>query len=143
VIKERVLLLFQTSINEGKLPKQWKNAKIIPLKKPEKGDYSLAKHWRPISLLPTLGKALESVIAERISHAVESLGLLPENHFGARKRRSTEQALLVLQERIHKAWRSKKVLSLVSFDVQGAYNGVYKERLLQRLQARGVPPILL
>jgi hypothetical protein len=31
------------------------------------------------------------------------------------------------------------VVSLVSFDVKGAYNGVYKDRLLQRLSARGIP----
>jgi hypothetical protein len=143
VVKERVLLLFQTSLEEGNLPTQWRKAKIIPLKKPNKGDYTAAKAWRPISLLSTLGKVLEAVIAERISNAVETLGLLPTNHFGARKRRSAEQALILLQEHIFKVWRSIKVLSLVSFDVKGAYNGVYKERLLQRLSARGIPPALV
>jgi hypothetical protein len=140
VVKERVLQLFQTSLAAGILPTQWRNAKIIPLKKPEKGNYSLAKAWRPISLLSTLGKTLEAVVAERISYAIEAHGLLPTNHFGARKQRSAEQALLLLQECIYKAWRSKKVLSLISFDVKGAYNGVYKERLLQRLLCRGIPP---
>jgi hypothetical protein len=143
VVKDRVLRLFQASLDEGELPTQWRNAKIIPLKKPNKGDYTVAKAWRPISLLSTLGKALESVVAERISHAVETFGLLPTNHFGARKKRSAEQALLLLQEHIYNAWRSKKVLSLVSFDVKGAYNGVYKDRLLQRLAARGIPPALV
>jgi endonuclease/exonuclease/phosphatase family metal-dependent hydrolase/ribonuclease HI len=143
VVKERVLLLFQTSLDDGEIPTQWRNAKIIPLKKPNKGDYTAAKSWRPISLLSTLGKALESAVAERISHAVETLGLLPTNHFGARKKRSAEQALLLLQEHIYNAWRSKKVLSLVSFDVKGAYNGVYKDRLFQRLAARGIPPALV
>ena len=42
VVKERVLLLFQTSLNDGELPAQWKKAKIIPLKKPDKGDYTAA-----------------------------------------------------------------------------------------------------
>jgi hypothetical protein len=70
------------------------------------------------------------VIAERISHVIETHGLLLENHFEARKLRSAKQALLVLQEQIYKAWRSRKVLSLISFNVKGAYNGVYKERLL-------------
>jgi hypothetical protein len=134
---------FQTSLDEGQLPAQWRNAKIIPLKKPGKGDYTIAKAWRPISLLSTLGKALESVVAERISYMVETFGLLPANHFGARKKRSTEQALILLQESIYKAWRAKKVLSLISFDVKGAYNGVYKDRLLQRLTARGIPPELV
>ena len=143
VAKERVLLLFQTSLDDGALPTQWRSAKIIPLKKPNKGDYTLAKAWRPISLLSTLGKILESVVAERISHAVETFGLLPTNHFGARKQRSAEQALLLLQEHVYNAWRSRKVLSLVSFDVKGAYNGVYKDRLLQRLAARGIPQELV
>ena len=143
VVKHRVLALFRASLEEGVLPDQWRHAKIIPLKKPNKEDYSIAKAWRPISLLSTLGKILEAVVAERISHAVETHGLLPTNHFGARKQRSAEQALMLLQEQIYAAWRGRRVLSLVSFDVKGAYNGVCKERLVQRLRARGIPEDLL
>jgi hypothetical protein len=142
-VKHRVLDLFHTSLEEGTLPSQWRHAKIIPLKKPNKENYTIAKAWRPISLLATLGKILESVVAERISHAVETYGLLPTSHFGARKRRSAEQALLLMQEQIYTAWRGRRVLSLISFDVKGAYNGVCKERLLQRMKARGIPEKLL
>lgn len=105
VVRYHVLVLFRASLEEGSLPSQWRHAKIIPLKKPGKADYTIAKAWRPISLLATLGKVLESVIAERISHAVETYGLLPTNHFGARKQRSAEQALVFLQEQIYTAWR--------------------------------------
>jgi hypothetical protein len=143
VAKWRVLRLFQASFESGQLPDQWRTAKIIPLRKPNKGDCTLAKAWRPISLLCTLGKILEAVIAERISHAVETYGLLPTYHFGARKKWSVEQALILLQEHIYQAWRSGKVLSLVSFDVKGAYNGVCKERLVKRLTARGIPANLV
>jgi hypothetical protein len=140
---ESVRHLFQTSLDTGVLPQQWKVAKIIPLKKPDKDDYTLAKAWRPISLLSTLGKLPEVVVVEKISFAVETYGLLPANHFGARKQRSAEQALLLLQERIYTAWRGRKVVSLVGFDVKGVYNGVYKDRLLQRLAARGIPSDLV
>lgn len=143
VVKHRVLTLFRASLEEGTLPSQWRHAKIIPLKKSGKENYTVAKAWRPISLLATLGKVLESVVAERISHAVETYGLLPTNHFGARKQRSAEQALVLLQEQIYTAWRGRRILSLVSFDVKGAYNGVCKERLLQRMKARGIPEKLL
>ncbi|KJZ68823.1 hypothetical protein HIM_11783 [Hirsutella minnesotensis 3608] len=189
-VKHRVWTLFDSSLQEGVVPHQWRTAKIIPLKKPGKDDYRLAKAWRPISLLSTLGKILEAVVAERISYAaeahgllpanhfgarkrrsadqalaisllstlgkileavvaerisyaVEAHGLLPANHFGARKRRSADQALVLLQERIYKAWRMGRVLSLVSFDVKGAYNGVCKERLLERMKARGIPSRLV
>ena len=70
---------------------------------------------------------------------MEEHALLPKNHFGARKRQSTTHALLVLQERIFEAWRNRKVLSLISFDVKGAYNGVSKEVLLLRLRSRRIP----
>ena len=66
-----------------------------------------------------------------------------QNHFGARKCRSTTQALTLLQERIYDAWREQKVLSLVSYDVKGAYNGVNREVLLQRLRARHLPTMLV
>jgi hypothetical protein len=139
VVGDWVLHLFRTSLRDGELPVQWRSAKIIPLKKPGKDNYKVAKSWRPISLLSTLGKILEAVMADRISYAVETFGLLPTNHFGGRKQRLAEQALLLLQEHIYKAWRNRKVLILISFDVKGAYNGVFKDRLLQRLEARGIP----
>src|SRR5437016_13756684 len=82
VVKDRVLLLFQTSLDGGELPTQWRNAKIIPLKKPNKGDYTAAKAWRPISLLSTLGKTLESVVAERISNAVRPSDCCPQITLG-------------------------------------------------------------
>jgi hypothetical protein len=79
-VKHRVLAIFRSSLEEGILPDQWRHAKIIPLKKPGKEDYTIAKAWRPISLLATLGKILESVVAERLSYAVETYGLLPTKH---------------------------------------------------------------
>jgi hypothetical protein len=102
-VKDRVLLLFRTSVETGQLPTQWKTAKIIPIKKPGKPNYGIAKAWRPISLLCTLGKILKAVIAERISYAAKTYGLLLTNHFGARKKRSAEQALTLLQEHIYQA----------------------------------------
>jgi len=62
----------------------------------------IVKTWRLISLLSTLCKVLEAVIAERISYAVETFGLLLLSHFGVRKKRLAEQILVLLQEYIYK-----------------------------------------
>jgi hypothetical protein len=96
VVKYHVLALFRKLLEESSLPSQCRHAKFIPLKKLGREDYTIAKAWRPILLLATLGKVLELVIAERISHVVEMHGLLPTNYFGARKQRSAEQALVLL-----------------------------------------------
>lgn len=143
VIKTSVTALFRASMSQGILPEAWKIAKIIPLRKPQKGDYTNAESFRPISLLPTLSKALESVIARKLSFLVEDYGLLPDNHFGGRKKRSNIDALMILQEKIFQAWRDKKVLSLVTFDVKGAFNGVAGDVLLERLRRRRIPETLV
>ena len=80
----------------GRIPETWKIAKIIPLRKADKPDYIVPGVFRPISLLYTLGKAFEAVLATRIAFLVEEFSLLPQNHFGALRGRSTTDALIVL-----------------------------------------------
>jgi hypothetical protein len=75
-------------------------------------DPSLPKSYRPISLLATLGKVLEAVVANRISALVEKYQLPTPNNFGARRRRSCEQALNILIEKIHDAWPEGNLHSL-------------------------------
>jgi len=57
----------RTAINLSHHPKAWRRAIIVVLRKPEKPDYTVPNAYRPISLLNTLGKLLESVIARRLS----------------------------------------------------------------------------
>ena len=142
-LQQQIHTLFSTSLRQGKLPGQWKVAKIVPLKKGNKDDYTLPKNYRPISLLATLGKIMEAVMAARIAYRTEVHKLLPNNHFGARKQKSTVLAISYLQEAIYDAWRGKKTLSLVSFDVKGAYNNVATGPLLERLRQRRIPETMV
>src|SRR5204862_496769 len=87
-IGEHVFRVYEASLKFGYIPNSWKAAKIVILRKQGKADYTLPKAYRPISLLPTISKGLESMIATRISDLAEEHGLLPNNHFGARRRRS-------------------------------------------------------
>jgi hypothetical protein len=64
-----------------------------------------------------MAKALEAIVATRLSYVAERYNLLLTNHMGGRRRRSSEQAVMVLVEAIREAWRANKVLSLVTFDV--------------------------
>jgi hypothetical protein len=48
-----------------------------------------------------LGKALESIIAERTSYLTETHELLPANHFGGQPWRSTEDAIMLVLENIY------------------------------------------
>ena len=42
-LRDPIRVLFQLSLDEGVLPTQWLHAKIVPLQKPGKDDYTRAK----------------------------------------------------------------------------------------------------
>ena len=132
--KHVIVRLFTTFVKLGVMPDKWKTAKIIMLRKPQKDDYTLPSVYRPILLLATLGKMLESLIAQKIVFWAEEYLLLPYNYFGGLKQKTTIDALLVLQEKIYQAWKDKKVLSLITFDVKEAFNGVAVKVLIDCLQ---------
>lgn len=46
-------------------------------------------------------------------------------------------------EKIYDAWRGGKVLTLITFDVKGAYNGVKADVLAERLRRRKIPEKLV
>lgn len=134
--------LFQACIDLGYHPREFKVANTIVLRKPGKDDYSEPKSYRPIALLSTLGKALETVVAKRLSDYAEEHNLLPPEQMGARRGRSTETALEIIVNAVHTVWGSGKqyVASLLSLDVAGAFDNVSYERLLHNLKSKGIPP---
>ena len=140
-IGNTITRIFTASIDLGYHPQRWRSARIVVLRKPGKPDYSLPGAYRPISLLNTLGKLLEAVMARRLSFFAEKYGLLPDTQFGGRPGRTTEQALLVLANAIDRAWYRQKIVTLVAFDLKGAFNGVNKTSLDFRLRAKGIPTV--
>lgn len=140
-VSELITGIFTASVKLGHHPRQWREAKIVVLRKPGKSDYSIPGAYRPISLLNTLGKLLEAVMARRLSYLAEKHDLLPATQFGGRPGRTTEQALLVLSNAIDQAWYKLGVVTLIAFDLKGAFNGVNKVSLDNRLRARRIPRV--
>jgi hypothetical protein len=88
-ISPALTLVFQASINQGKVPEEWKSANITPLFK--KGDRSAPVNYRPVSLTSVCSKVMEHIIH---SHIIK-LGLLANSQHGFRKRRSPETQLIL------------------------------------------------
>jgi retron-type reverse transcriptase len=89
-----------------------------------------------------MGKIFESVMAETLTYLTETYRLLLDHHYGGRPGRSTEDALMVLSESIHQAWKQKKVVSAVFLDVAGAFNNVHHRRLIHNLRMRRIPVVI-
>jgi hypothetical protein len=104
--------------------------------------------YHPIALLNTTGKILESIITSRLSVLVEKYQLLPGIQIGARPGRSTASALELLTEQIHTIWKyggnngGNKIATILSFDIEGAFDKILSRRLIYNLAIKGIPRYL-
>ena len=86
---------------------------------------------------------MESIIANTMSYLTETHEMLPEHHYGGRPGRSAEDAMMILSENIHQAWKNENVFTAVFMDVAGAFNNVHHQRLIYNLQKRGMPKMIV
>ncbi|KAJ5159354.1 zinc knuckle domain protein [Penicillium coprophilum] len=135
-VLDTISRIYNACVRLGTNPSHFQKSITVVLRKAGKRDYQLAKSYRPVALLNTLGKFLEAVIARRISYAVETEGLLPDTHLGGRKGISVDHAIQGIIGRIRRAWGHNKVASILMLDVSGAYDNVSHERLIHNLHKR-------
>ncbi|KAG0430878.1 hypothetical protein HPB47_022300 [Ixodes persulcatus] len=82
----------------GRLPNEWKEAKMIFLPKPNKP--LEPGNLRPISLTSCLGKLMEHVVLARLTHMADDKSLFADTMYGLRKGLSTQNVLLRLHNDI-------------------------------------------
>jgi hypothetical protein len=133
-----VTRIFDTYTRNGYNPKCFQASITVTLRKGGPQDFRLPKSYRPVALINTLAKLLESIIATRISDAVEQHALLPVTYLGGRKGISTDHIIQLILDRVHQAWGRGRQASMVLLDLAGAYDNVSHERLLSNIQRLGL-----
>ncbi len=134
---EAVLRLFNEIWDTGKLPSKWKESVIVPILKPGK-DASNPSSYRPIALTSQLGKTMERMVMERLIYFLESKNLVSNYQSGFRKGRGTMDNVLCLESDIRKAQTNREMVIAVFFDIEKAYDMLWKEGLLIKLNKLGV-----
>jgi len=84
--------IYNLSLSTGIFPSSFKIAKTIPIFK--KGTHTEMGNYRPISLLTTFDKILESLVASRITSFLLKYNILYDYQFGFRSKYSTKLALI-------------------------------------------------
>ncbi|GBP83805.1 Putative 115 kDa protein in type-1 retrotransposable element R1DM [Eumeta japonica] len=90
----------------GYFPRAWKVAAIKVIPKPGKDDYARPKSYRPIGLLPVLGKTVERMLVGRLQWHL--MPKLQATQYGFMPQRGTEDALYDLMTYIYKELNLKK-----------------------------------
>ena len=129
-------LIFQKSLDNGKLPDIWKEANVSPIFK--KGDKADPSNYRPISLTCVLCKVQEHIVASSLSKHFTELNILYELQHGFRERRSCETQLIMLIDKLSKTMQMGKQTDLNLLDFSKAFDKVAHEKLIQKLHHYGI-----
>jgi hypothetical protein len=129
--------IFNRSLSEGTHP--WKHATVVVLNKPNKPDYSLAKAYRPISLLECTGKLMEKIVAKRVNHDITAADLLPMSQFGSRPHHNAVDAVATVVHRIQATRWAGRAGALLLFDISGFFDNINPARLARILHLKGFP----
>ncbi|KAK5996418.1 putative RNA-directed DNA polymerase from transposon BS-like protein [Cladobotryum mycophilum] len=135
--------LYAGCLAVGYHPQIFKSAEVVMIPKPGKRDLIKPRAWRPISLLSCLGKGLERLIAKRMAWILVQHEVLDPKQAGALLKRSAVDLAVALIHDIDQALMEGKVATLVTMDVQGAFDAVLCNRLLLRLREQGWPITLV
>lgn len=136
--------LFNFSFQEGKLPDRWLQARVIPLYK-NKGDPSLLKNFRPISLTSCICKVLERLVKKKLVKFCERSNVFPSEQHGFRSNRSTVTQMLEFCNFLSKNLDEKKVhqIDAVYLDFEKAFDKVCHAKLAYKLEKIGIQGIFL
>lgn len=128
-------------LSTGVFPDKLKLARVVPIHKG--GDINELSNYRPISVLPVLSKIFESVINSRLTDFLHKYNVIADSQYGFTKNKSTEQALLVVKDKIIDNIESKKFTLGLFLDFRKAFDCVNHETLLKKLCNYGVRGIAL
>ena len=118
-------------------PECLKKAIVVPIHKG--GSLNIPSNFRPISLLPIVGKIFEKVIHGKIEDFLEKEKLINNNQFGFRRKRGTIDALLDFAENIKYSWdRCKSRRHCLFLDLKKAFDTVDHQYLLDKCYAMGI-----
>jgi hypothetical protein len=131
-------VIINQSIEQGKFPKEWKQAAVTPVLK--KGNPRLLNNYRPVSCLPAASKVLEIVVCGQLSEYLEKNNLLPNNQHGFRPARSTMTAWQEIQLDWALKSEQKLVTGVLLWDLSAAFDTLDCVGLCKKLALFGVQP---
>ena len=141
VLLPQLLYLFNQSMLLGLFPDNWKVATITLI--PKVGDCTLVNNWRPISIIPLIGKLMENLCVPLLTFYLENTGILCDEQYGFRKNRSTSSAIFNYTKFLVDEINNTKVVGSLYLDFAKAFDSIKHTRLIAKLYDMGVPPKLI
>ena len=136
LFKKALLIIFNTIFDTGIFPSSWTLGLIVPIHK--KGDVNSAENYRGISLISCMSKLFTNMINIRLNKWAESNSHLDNFQFGFRDKRSTVDAIFLLQSTVEYFLSQKKKLYVSFIDLKKAFDKTHHNALWYKLHENNV-----
>jgi hypothetical protein len=136
VLCKPLYILMRESLDQGTVPKAWKEANISAIYK--KGRKQEAGNYRPISLTSVVCKLFEKVIRKGITTHMDNNNLFSNQQHGFRNKRSTVTQLLETLDDWTMALDNSQNIDIIYLDFQKAFDTVPHRRLMNKLESYGI-----
>ncbi|XP_050299165.1 probable RNA-directed DNA polymerase from transposon BS isoform X1 [Anthonomus grandis grandis] len=130
-----LITLINQSFQKGVFPNCLKLAIIIPLHKG--GDKDQSSNYRPIALLHTLSKIIESLVRKRLQSFLLKYKILTSHQFGFLNNKCTNDAMFSLFNNVYSSLNNQHPTATIFCDFSKAFDCVNHDILLKKLQYYG------
>ena len=129
-------VLFNNSLNSGKIPEDWKFAEVTAIFK--KGNRTDPGNYRPVSLTTICCKIMEQFIRDSIVKHMNDNNLYNECQRGFRSSRSCITQLLQVYDELTKLLDEGKSVDIAYLDFRKAFDSIPHERLMIKMKGYGI-----
>lgn len=130
--------VFNTFLQQGVFPAEWKRARLVLLRKADR-PLEEPSTYRPLCMLDAKRKLLEKVIDERLKAICDGKCLLTANQYGFRRGKSTLDFNSQIMRVIREGAESKGMVGIPLLDVKNAFNSTPWQDMADSLCRKAVP----
>ena len=134
-------ILFDLTMNKGKIPSGWKQAEVRPIFK--KGAKTSPDNYRPVSLTSVVCKVFEKIVREALCKHMQDNNILSKDQFGFCQGRSCVTQLLVTINDWMFSLDNHVPVDAAYLDFSKAFDSVPHKRLIHKLSSYGIKGNLL
>ena len=142
IIAPSLAHIFNLSVNSCVFPTNWKHATVCPLYK-NKGDAADPSNYRPVSLLPAIGKLLDKLQSAALLKYLTSRHFISSHQFGFLPGKSTTKQLVYITDLWLRSIDKGRSTMAVFMDFHKAFDRVWHSGLLHKLGKLGLSPAAL
>lgn len=128
-------------LSTGVFPDKLKIARVSIIHKG--GNENDLNNYRPISVLPIFSKVIERVLYVRITNFCSQENIITKQQYGFQKKKSTEQALLSIKDKIINNFEQRYYTLGIFLDFKKAFDSIKHEILLVKLNQYGIRGVSL